>query len=95
MSAYIILIGVPIAAFLATFFITFRLATEQSRAGITALWVVWAAFTAAMFFGMEGTSGWDGLGYLLALLGISAPSGVAALIGGLAGWAKSEKAIHA
>lgn len=95
MSENIILVGVPTAVFLATLFLTFRLGKRQSRGGMIAIGAVWTAFTAVMFFGMQNASGWDGLGYLLGLLGISAPSGVAAVIGGLVGWAKNEKAIHA
>lgn len=42
----------------------------------------WLAFTVAMFFGLEHASGWDGLTYAAALLGISAPVAVGALVGG-------------
>lgn len=95
MNEGIILFVVPAAAFLATLLQTYWFGKRQSRTGLVGFGVVWVAFTGVMFFGMENAHGWDGLGYLLALLGISAPSGVAALIGGLVGWAKNEKAIHA
>ena len=68
---------------------------NRNGAGLVGLAVVWAGFTGAMFFGLERATGWDGLGYLVALIGISAPAGLGALIGCAVGWFKNEMAIHA
>lgn len=95
MSEYIILFGVPIAVFAVTAFATFQLGKTKKGAALVGIGTLWLAFTVVMFFGMQNASGWDGLGYLLGLLLISAPSGLAALIGSALGWAKNEKAIDA
>ena len=95
MNENIILFGVPTAVFVASVFVTFQLGKNKKGAALVGVGAVWSAFTVFMFFGMQNANGWDGLGYLLAMIGISAPWGVAALIGGLIGWAKYEKAIDA
>lgn len=91
----ILLTAIPVVVFIATLFTTFWLGKAHNKVGLISLAVLWAGFTGAMFFGMENATGWDGLGYLVALLGVSGPSGVGALIGGLVGWAKNEEAMHA
>ncbi len=56
---------------------------------------VWAAFTAVMYFAMENATGWDGLGYMIALIGLSAPIGAGLLVGGLVGLTRREPNTHA
>ena len=55
---------------------------------------LWVGFTAIMFFGMYNANGLDVIGYLIFLIGVSAPTGLGGLIGSLVGWAKSDKAKH-
>ena len=90
-----LMFGIPLVAFLASLFPTYWFGKAKNNAGLICFGVIWAGFTGAMFFGMENASGWDGLGYMLGLIGISAPTGAAALIGGTVGRLKSEKAMHA
>ncbi len=87
--------AIPVVVFLVALFPTYWLAKGKNAAGLICMGVIWAGFTGAMFFGIENATGWDGLGFMLALIGISAPVGAAGLIGGTAGWFKSEKATHA
>lgn len=94
MNEDVILFGVPVVAFVATLFVTFRLGKTKNGAGLIGCGLVWLTFTVFMFFGMQNASGWDGLSYLLGLILLGAPSGLAALIGGFWGWAKSEKAMN-
>lgn len=91
----IVVYAIPVVAFLAVLFPSYWLAKAKNNTALIFLGVIWAGFTGAMFFGIENASGWDGLGYLLALIGISAPTGVAGLIGGIVGRFKGEKAMHA
>ena len=95
MSEDIILFGVPAVAFVVTLFVTFRLGKWKSTAGLAGFGTLWLAFTGFMFFGIQSVSGWDGLIYLIGLLLVSAPVGLAALVGGALGWAKNEKATNA
>lgn len=91
----LLLLGIPLTAFVASVFAAYWLMKWRNTAILICLGLVWVAFTGMMFFGMEAATGWDGLGYLLGLLGISAPIGVAGLIGSTVGWFKREKAMHA
>lgn len=92
---YFLMFGVPLFAFLGALFPAFWMAKAKNNVGLICFSVIWAGFTGAMFFGMENASGWDGLGYMMGLIGISAPTGVAGLIGSAVGWHKGEKAMHA
>jgi hypothetical protein len=94
-SEAIFLFGVPAAVFCATLFSTYWFGKARNGIGLTSVGFLWAGFTGVMFFGLHQSTGWDGLGYLAGLLGISAPVGVGYLLGGSVGWLKSEKAIHA
>lgn len=88
------LFTIPVIAFLTSLFLTFGFGKNRNYVGLISLGAVWAAFTGVMFLAVEAATGWDGLGYAAALVGISAPAGIAGLIGGIVGWAKSEKAAH-
>jgi hypothetical protein len=94
-SEVIILFAVPLAAFCVALFLTYWFGKDRNSMGLISLGLLWAGFTGVMFFGLDQATGWDGLGYLAGLLGISAPVGVGYLLGGSVGWLKSEKAVHA
>lgn len=87
--------GIPAVIFAVTVWMTFWMSKRAYRLGLISLGLVWLVFTAGMFFGLEQAVGWDGLGFLLALIGISAPVGVGAIIGGAIGLVKREDVVHA
>lgn len=91
-SEEIIMFGIVGAAFIAALLLSFFFGKRRNKLGLSIMGIIWTGFTGIMFFGMYDASGWDGLAYLLALIGISAPTGVGSLIGSLVGWAKSDKA---
>ncbi len=91
----LLLLGIPLTAFVVSVFAAYWLMKWRNIAILVFLGLAWAAFTGMMFFGMEAATGLDGFGYVLGLLGISAPIGVAGLIGSTVGWFKREKAMHA
>ena len=87
----LIVIGV---AFLGALILSFFLGKRRNKRGLSIIGLLWAGFTATMFFGMYNATGWDGLGLLFALIGVSAPLGVGGLIGSLIGWARSGAKQH-
>ncbi len=91
----ILVFVVPAVAFALTVAAGYFSGKARSLAASVMLGLVWTGFTVAMFFGMENASGWDGLGYLLGLLFISAPTGLGLSIGSLVGWLKNGTMKHA
>ncbi len=91
----LVLYGVPAGSFAATVFLSFYLAKLRSLIGLCALNVLWIGFTAAMLFGLDQANSWDGLVFMAALLGISAPVGVGSMIGCTFGLVKRNDTIHA
>ncbi len=91
----IVLIGVPLVAFTVTVIIAHLLGRARHGMVLGALGLIWAGFTGAMFIGMEQASGWDGLGYFIGLILLGAPAGAGLGLGGLVGWLRSGKEIHA
>lgn len=91
----LIIFAIPAAAFCVALFLTYFLGRDRNTLGLTVIGVLWAGFTGAMFFGLGQSTGFDGLGYVAGLIGISAPVGVGYLLGGPVGWLKGEKATHA
>ena len=85
-----ILVAIVVAAFLVPLVMAYFFCKRRNKLGLSILGVIWAGFTAILFFGMNNATGWDGLGYLMILLGVSAPAAVGGLIGSLVGWAKSD-----
>jgi hypothetical protein len=91
----LIFYGIPLAVFLASLFTCFSFGKNRFKGGLICFGLLWLGFTVAMFFGMEAASGWDGLGYVLGLIGLSLPAGLGALLGGLVGWFKKENTLDA
>lgn len=91
----ILIFGIPAVTFVIALIAAYLSGKARSAAALTVFGLLWAGFTAAMFFGIEKASGWDGLGYALALIGIAAPAGAGIGLGGLVGWLRSGKMIHA
>ncbi len=86
---------VPAVAFLITGTIAYFSGRARSASALIGTGLLWAGFTVWMFFGMQQSSGWDGLGYLIALLFLSAPAGAGFGLGGLIGWLRGRKDIYA
>ena len=86
----LLVIGVPLASFVLSIWLTYVLGTKRNVKMLAMLGGVWAVTTLGLFIGMFEASGYDGLAYLFALLGFSAPGGVGALIGGIMGWMKKD-----
>ncbi|WP_108814688.1 hypothetical protein [Loktanella sp. Alg231-35] len=91
MEEYLLVYGVPTVAFLVATFAGFQCGKAGSRSGLGWFAGIWVAFTTWMFMGIQSSTGWDGLGYVLALIGICAPVGVGGLIGGVTGWIKRDE----
>ncbi len=87
-----IIVSIVGSILLGSFWLSFVLGRRKSKIGLGMLGGLWAAFTAILFFGMNEASGLDGLGYLVFLLGVSAPAGVGGLVGALIGWAGDNAA---
>jgi len=86
---------IPVVVFLVALLAFFHFAKFRKKAALWGAGSLWALFTLIMIVGMETASGWDGLGFLLALIGISAPAAAGFGIGGVAGWIKGRKDMHA
>ena len=80
--------AVPIGIFVVSTVIGFFAAKAQSKAWITLITVAWFAFTIAMFIALDSAVGWDGLLYVIALIFVSAPSGLGGLVGAITCWVK-------
>ncbi|WP_342076197.1 hypothetical protein [Yoonia sp. SS1-5] len=76
-------------------FLGHYLARIRSGRGFAAIGAVWVAFSVAMLVGMDKAPGWDGLAYLFALLGVSAPSAVGLIGGGAIGYFRGDKTANA
>lgn len=59
---------------------------RRLRSGTIGLVLAFLALTVAMVVGLEGTSGLDGLIYLVGLVLIAAPAGLGVIVGGILGW---------
>lgn len=94
-SEYLIVFGVPSLVFLAALFPCFWLGKQRNGKAFGLIGLIWLIFTGGMFVGIENATGWDGLGYVMALIGISLPTAVGGLLGGLVGWFKEDTATHA
>ena len=94
-SEEILIFVVPVIAFALSGAAGYFAGKARSLAASVMLGLVWAGFTVAMFFGMENASGWDGLGYAIGLVFISAPTGLGLGIGSLVGWLKNGNTVHA
>ncbi|WP_411890700.1 hypothetical protein [Yoonia sp. SDW83-1] len=90
-----LIFAVPIGTFLAAGVATYFAAKARSAPILTLLGLLWAGFTGTMFFGMEQASGWDGFGYVIALAFLAAPAGAGLGLGGLVGWLRGRRMIHA
>lgn len=95
MSEEILVYLIPAIALFGTGGLTFVLAKKGMAAAMWTIGALIAAFTAFMFIGLENATGWDGLGYLLALIGLSAPSATGFGLGGLIGWLRKAPAVPA
>jgi len=91
----LLIYSVPLVVFLVSLFLCFFFGKTRFKGGLITMGLLWLCFTVAMLLGLRETTGWDGLGYLLALIGLSAPAGVGALLGGLVGWFKKENTVDA
>ena len=94
MSAEVIIFAIPVVVLLLAGTLAHWSVKARNFAAIGLLALIVAVFTGAMLFEMDRATGLDGLGYLVALLGISAPAGVGLGVGSLTGWA-GGKDIHA
>lgn len=91
----VLIVAIPLTTLIVSTVVAYLSGKAQSRTALTTLGVIWVGFTAAMFFGMQNATGWDGLGYAAALIGLAAPAGAGFGLGGLTGWLKGRNAIHA
>ncbi len=67
---------------------------DRNKTLLGGLAVVWATFTGGLFLAMANATGWDGIGYAIALMFGAAPAGLGLLIGGLFGLKKASKLEH-
>ncbi len=86
----LVLWGVPVVTVLIAGTGAFFAAKARNTALLGLAGILWLCFTVAMGFGLNTAVGWDGLIYIAGLLGISAPSAVGLLIGGVIGIYKRE-----
>jgi len=91
----LIIYTIPVAVFVTSLFVGLNLIKRRRHGLAVGCCIAWAGFTAWMFFGMEQASGWDGLTYALALIGLSAPVAAGGVIGGVLGWMKQKKVADA
>lgn len=91
----LIVIGVPLFVLTLSIYLAYRYANNHNRHVLAWMGALWLAFTGLMFVGMETAPGWDALIYMFALIGLSAPSGIGGLIGGILGWVKKDNEKYA
>lgn len=94
-SEAILIYMIPVVVFALSGLVAFALGKNKKRGGMATLVLAWLGFTGALLVALEQSTGWDGLGYVVALMGLSAPIGAGLVIGGPIGWMKKEKIVHA
>ncbi|MEO1640407.1 MAG: hypothetical protein AAFU41_14295 [Pseudomonadota bacterium] len=82
--------GIPLAIFAVACAIAFYLGKNRSTIGLSLFGGGWGVVSAILFLQAQTLPGWDGLGYAIALIFLSAPAGLGALLGGITGWMKSN-----
>ncbi len=87
-SEVFLLFGVPLTAFSLSIYVTYILGKAGNGMALGVMACLWILVTGGLLVGLEQASGWDGLTYLAALFGLSVPSGLGSLIGGIIGWTK-------
>lgn len=90
-----VILIIPVIVFFVAFNAFFHFAKFRKKMALWCGGLLLALFTLFMIVGIETASGWDGLWFLLALIGISAPAAAGFGIGGVAGWIKRRKDMHA
>lgn len=83
--------AIPVTLFAAAAWLSHFCGKRRIKGGLLAIGGVCVVFSLMMYSGMEQARGLDGLGYLLGLIGIGAPVAAGGLIGGLIGWAGSNR----
>ena len=90
-----LMVAVPLGVLLACGAAAYFAARRHSALVLTILGLLWAGFAGVMAVGLQQASGWDGLGYAIGLILLAAPAGAGLGIGGLAGWLRGKRMIHA
>ena len=90
-----LMVAVPLGVLLACGAAAYFAAKLRSTPVLTMLGLLWAGFTGVMAVGLQQASGWDGLGYAIGLILLAAPAGAGLGIGGLVGWLRGKRMIHA
>ena len=91
----LVVFGVPLAAFMLSLFVSFALGKAKKSKVFVRFGVLWAFVSGLLTIAMFAATGWDGLGYLAALIGVSAPLGRGTLIGGIVGWMQKDNQKYA
>ena len=81
---------IPVVIFLVSSVLAGLLAKGGKKFALAALATIGTVFTTYLMIGVEAAQGWDSLGYFVALLGLSAPSGAGLGIGALVGWMRQK-----
>jgi hypothetical protein len=87
--------AIPVVVLIISSLLAYWLGKARNGMALGSLAVLWVCFTGLLFLAIEQASGWDGLGYAVALVGLNAPAGIGLGLGGLTGWLKSRKVMHA
>jgi len=76
---------VPIGFLLISAVVFYFLARRGKWIWLAGLGIALGALSTFLILAANGTSGWDGIGYAILLIGVCAPVGLGLLLGGLTG----------
>lgn len=82
---------IPLAFFCAASFAGYYLGRRKSGLSFGLIALIWAGLTWMILSEAQSRSGFDGIGYVIVIVGLNAPIGAGVLIGGLFGWFKKRE----
>jgi predicted permease len=89
-SAFLIYL-IPPAFFGAALFVGYRLGLRKSGLSFALIAPIWIGLTWFTLIEAQSKESWDGIGYVILIVGVNAPIGAGLLIGGLFGWFKKSE----
>lgn len=82
----LVMFGVPAVSAALAGWLAYLAGRAKAYPALWGLGGLWLVLTTLLIVAINRATGWDGLGYVLVLIGIAAPSGVGLAFGGTLGF---------
>ena len=82
---------IPLAFFVGALYAGYRLGLCKNRLSLALIGLIWVVLTWFTLIEARSRESWDGIGYVLLIVGVNAPIGAGLLFGGLVGWFKKRE----